>query len=321
MKKNLFSLLLALGIIFYFILTPMILNSPILRESSFTTLMYIALAISLNILMGFTGYVSFGHVVFFGIGGYITFALLYYYKISLFLALILAGIFAALIAALLGSVVLNLRGAYFAIATIGINEAVKSLVNNLEFLGGAEGLFFNMKIYKSYGGPQNALWLSFYLLGIITIVVLIISYLIKHSKFGLGLFAIREDEDAASTLGVNTKLFKTIAFMISAFFPAVVGGIFFFKNGSIDPGSAFSLTKSVEMIFMVMLGGIGTILGPVLGAITYDKIKETLLVSEAFKNLHLTISGIILLLIVLFVPEGIIGFLRRKIKVLKNILD
>ncbi|HIP93415.1 MAG TPA: branched-chain amino acid ABC transporter permease [Desulfurobacteriaceae bacterium] len=321
MKKNLFSLLLALGIIFYFILTPMILNSPILRESSFTTLMYIALAISLNILMGFTGYVSFGHVVFFGIGGYITFALLYYYKISLFLALILAGIFAALIAALLGSVVLNLRGAYFAIATIGINEAIKSLVNNLEFLGGAEGLFFNMKIYKSYGGPQNALWLSFYLLGIITIVVLIISYLIKHSKFGLGLFAIREDEDAASTLGVNTKLFKTIAFMISAFFPAVVGGIFFFKNGSIDPGSAFSLTKSVEMIFMVMLGGIGTILGPVLGAITYDKIKETLLVSEAFKNLHLTISGIILLLIVLFVPEGIIGFLRRKIKVLKNILD
>jgi len=321
MKKNLFSLLLALGIIFYFILTPMILNSPILRESSFTTLMYIALAISLNILMGFTGYVSFGHVVFFGIGGYITFALLYYYKISLFLALIFAGIFAALIAALLGSVVLNLRGAYFAIATIGINEAIKSLVNNLEFLGGAEGLFFNMKIYKSYGGPQNALWLSFYLLGIITIVVLIISYLIKHSKFGLGLFAIREDEDAASTLGVNTKLFKTIAFMISAFFPAVVGGIFFFKNGSIDPGSAFSLTKSVEMIFMVMLGGIGTILGPVLGAITYDKIKETLLVSEAFKNLHLTISGIILLLIVLFVPEGIIGFLRRKIKVLKNILD
>ena len=321
MKKGFFSLLLALAIIFYFILTPIIFKSPILRENSFTTLMYIALAISLNILMGFTGYVSFGHVVFFGIGGYITFSLLYYYNISLFLALVLAGIFAAIIAGLLGLVVLNLRGAYFAIATIGINEAVKSLVNNLEFLGGAEGLFFNMKIYKSYGGPQNALWLSFYLLGIITVLALIISYLIKHSKFGLGLFAIREDEDAASTLGVNTKLFKTIAFMISAFFPAVIGGIFFFKNGSIDPESAFSLTRSVEMIFMVMLGGIGTILGPVLGAITYDKIKETLLVSEAFKNLHLTISGIILLLIVLFVPEGIIGFLRRKIKVLKNILD
>jgi len=321
MKKNLFSLFLVLAIILYFILTPIIFSSPILRESSFTTLMYIGLAISLNILMGFTGYVSFGHVVFFGIGGYLTFALLYYYKISLFLALVFAGTFAALIAALLGSVVLNLRGAYFAIATIGINEAIKSLVNNLEFLGGAEGLFFNMKIYKSYGGPQNALWLSFYLLGIVTIVVLITSYLIKHSKFGLGLFAIREDEDAASTLGVNTKVFKIIAFMISAFFPAVIGGIFFFKNGSIDPESAFSLTRSVEMIFMVMLGGIGTILGPVLGAVTYDKIKETLLVSEAFKNLHLTISGIILLLIVLFVPEGIVGFLRRKIKVFKNILD
>ena len=321
MKKSLFSLFLALAIIFYFILNPIIFNSPILREASFTTLMYIALAISLNILMGFTGYVSFGHVVFFGIGGYISFALLYYYKIPLFLALFLAGIFAAIIAGLLGFIVLNLRGAYFAIATIGINEAVKALVNNLEFLGGAEGLFFNMKIYKAYGGPQNALWLSFYLLAIITIIALITSYIIKHSKFGLGLFAIREDEDAASTLGVNTKLFKTIAFMISAFFPGVIGGIFFFKNGSIDPASAFSLTKSVEMIFMVMLGGIGTILGPVLGAITYDKIKETLLISETFKNLHLTISGLILLLIVLFVPEGIVGFLRKKIKILKNILD
>ncbi len=321
MKKSFSSIFLALMIIFYFILNPIISNSPILREASFTTLMYIALAISLNILMGFTGYVSFGHVVFFGIGGYISFVLLYYYKISIFLALLFAGIFATIIACLLGLVVLNLRGAYFAIATIGINEAIKALVNNLEFLGGAEGLFFNMKIYKAYGGAQNALWLSFYLLGIITIIALITSYIIKHSKFGLGLFAIREDEDAASTLGVNTKLFKTIAFMISAFFPAIIGGIFFFKNGSIDPGSAFSLTKSVEMIFMVMLGGIGSILGPVLGAITYDKIKETLLVSETFKNLHLTISGLILLLIVLFVPEGIVGFLRKKIKVLKNILD
>ena len=321
MKKGLFSLLISTFIILYFLFLPIIKSSPILREASFTTLMYIGLAISLNILMGFTGYVSFGHVVFFGIGGYTTFTLLYYYNFPLILALLIAGILSALIAGLLGFVVLNLRGAYFAIATIGINEAVKALVNNLDFLGGAEGLFFNMKIYKAYGGPQNALWLSFYLIGLVTLIALIVSYFIKHSKFGLGLFSIREDEDAASTLGVNTKLFKTLTFMLSAFFPAIIGGIFFFKNGSIDPQSAFSLTKSVEMIFMVMLGGLGTILGPVLGAVTYDKIKEALLVSETFKNLHLTISGIILLLIVLFVPEGIVGFLRKKIKPLKNILD
>ncbi|WP_022846387.1 MULTISPECIES: branched-chain amino acid ABC transporter permease [unclassified Desulfurobacterium] len=321
MKKHLgfiVSLLIILACGAY----PIVTGSPMAREDMFVMLSYIGLALSLNVLMGFTGYVSFGHVVFFGIGGYTTFALIYHYGIGLVPALIAGGLVAALIAGLLGMAVLNLRGAYFAIATIGINEAFKTLISNIDYLGGAEGLFFNLrKAYSPYGGSQKALWYSFIILVIVTLTALIVSFLVKRSKFGLGLFSIREDEDAAKVLGINTKLYKTLAFMISAFFPGIIGGLFFFKNGSIDPNSAFHLLKSVEMIFMVMLGGIGTIFGPVVGALTYEEIRSYLLINPTFKDLHLAISGVILLLIVLFIPDGIVGFLRRKVKFFKEVFE
>ncbi|SNR64956.1 branched-chain amino acid ABC transporter permease [Desulfurobacterium atlanticum] len=320
--KKYFGFILSLIILAGCGVYPLLTGSPMARENMFLLLSYVGLALSLNILMGFTGYVSFGHVVFFGIGGYTTFALIYHYGMNLIPALLIGGLVSALIATLIGLAVLNLRGAYFAIATIGINEAFRALISNVDYLGGAEGLFFNLrKAYSAYGGSQKALWISFILLTVITVMVLIVNFLIKHSKFGLGLFSIREDEDAAKVLGINTALYKTVAFAISAFFPGVIGGLFFFKNGSIDPGSAFHLLKSVEMIFMVMLGGIGTVFGPVIGAITYEQIRAFLLVNPTFKDLHLAISGVVLLLIVLFVPEGIVGFLRKRFKFFREVFE
>jgi len=155
----------------------------------------------------------------------------------------------------------------------------------------------------------------------VTIAVIVVSWYIKKSKFGLGLMAIREDEDAAITLGVNTKMYKTTAYALSAFFPGMVGAIFFFKNGNIEPEVAFHLVKSIEMIFMVMLGGFGTVTGPLIGAIVYERIRGILLVSEMFKALHIAISGIILLLIVLFMPRGIIGFVRDKISAIRRFVE
>ncbi len=320
MKKYL-SLLASIAVVLAIGFAPILTGSPMLRESIFIMLMFIGLAVSLNILMGYTGYVSFGHVVFYGIGGYTTFVLISFFHMGLVTALIISGIVGALVALVIGLPVLRLRGAYFAIATIGINEAVKALVMNIDKIGGAEGMFFNMSVYSSYGGAQKALWYSFYLMVAVVLLTVVVSFFVKHSKFGLGLFAIREDEDAAKVLGVNTTLYKTLAFMISAFFPAMIGGIFFFKNGSIDPESAFHLLKSVEMIFMVMLGGFGTVLGPIAGAIAYDEIRSYLIINPTFKDLHLAISGLILLLIVLFVPEGVVGFLKRKVKALKEVFD
>ncbi len=303
------------------IAVPVVTGSVTAREGVFLILMYVSLAVSLNIILGYTGYVSFGHIVFYGIGGYVAFYLMKFHGIYLIPAMILGGLGAALAAFALGEAVLRLRGAFFAIATIGVNEAIKALVNNLNFIGGAEGLFFNFKIYRTYGGAAKAIWFSYYTMAAVTIITVIAAYLIKNSKFGLGLMAIREDEDAAIILGVNAKRYKSLAYAASAFFPGMVGAVFFFKAGNIEPHDAFHLMKSIEMIFMVMLGGYGNVTGAVTGALVYERLKGYLLVSPLFKNLHMAISGVILLLIVLFMPQGIIGFIREKSKKLRGILE
>ena len=326
MKENLrnltdISLLWLLAVIVVMVVIPPLTNSITMREDIFLILQYIALAASLNIILGFTGYVSFGHIVYYGIGGYVAFALMYFYNVHLIPAMLAGGIVAAVIAYLLGEAVLRLRGAYFAIATIGVNEAVKALVNNLDFLGGSAGLFFNFKVYNSYGGAGNAIWLAYYLMAILAIIVIAANYLIKKSKFGLGLMSIREDEDAAIVLGIDTKKYKSLAYMLSAFFPGMVGAIFFFKNGNIEPVNAFHLLKSIEMIFMVVLGGFGTVTGPFVGSLLYERIRGILLVNPLFKDLHMAVAGIILLMLILFVPSGVIGYLRDKVATLRRYVE
>ncbi len=321
MKKPDISLWWITVAVIVLIVIPVVTKSPILRESVFLILLYMTLALSLNIILGYTGYVSFGHIVYYGIGGYVTFSLIYFYGINLIVAMIIGGLFAAAIAYSLGQAILKLRGAYFAIATIGVNEAVKALVNNLDAIGGAEGLYFNIKVYNAYGGAENAIWLSYYLMSALIIITLIVNWYIKKSKFGLGLMAIREDEDAAIILGVDTRKYKSLAYMLSALFPGIAGGIFFFKNGNIEPENAFHLVKSIEMIFMVMLGGFGTVTGPVLGALVYERIRGLLLINPLFKNLHIAISGVVLLLIVLFMPSGIIGYVREKIAKIRRYIE
>ena len=300
---------------------PAATGNIILRETIFIILLYISLAASLNIILGYTGYVSFGHIVFYGIGGYVAISLINTYNANIILAMIVGGAIAAAFAYSLGQAILKLRGAYFAIATIGVNEAIKALVENLNQIGGAEGIFLNIKVYSQYGGAENAIWLAYYLMLILTICVIIVNWYIKKSKFGLGLMAIREDEDAAIVAGVNTKSYKCIAYALSALFPGIAGAIFFFKNGNIEPGSAFNIVQSIEMIFMVMLGGFGTVSGPFIGSVIYERIRGYLLMSEIFKNLHMAVSGILLLLIILFMPRGVVGYVRDRIAAIRRYLE
>lgn len=291
------------------------------REHSFTLLMFVGLAASLNLLLGFTGYVSFGHIVFFGLGGYSGFYFLSQQDLPLLLAAVLGGLVSAILAALIGLAVLRLRGAYFALATIGVNEAARAFVSNFQPFGGATGLFVNYSAYQAFGGPGPALWTTFLYLWLVVLVVVILSYLIKNSRFGLGLLAIREDEDAAMVMGVKAPRAKTIAYVLSAFFPGVIGTLYFFKNGNVEPGDAFQLHMSIEMLVMVMLGGMGTITGPILGAAAYQGLRGYLITSPIFKNLHLALSGIFLLLIVLFVPAGAVGWLRERFFKIRQVLE
>jgi len=312
---------LTLAIVFVWGLVVLLLGTDIMRESAFTLIMFVALASSLNILLGYTGYVSFGHIVFFGLGGYTGFYFLVKHGWSLYAACVAGGVLSALLAGLIGLAVLRLRGAYFALATIGINEAARAFVSNFEPFGGATGLALDFSVYLKYGGAGKALWTTFTVLWVTTLAVILVSLLVKHSRFGLGLMAIREDEDAAMVMGVKTPQAKTLTFMMSAFFPGVIGTLYFFKNGNVEPGDAFQLHMSIEMLVMVMLGGQGTVLGPLAGAVTYQGLRGYLLTSPIFKNLHLAVAGVVLLLIILFVPAGAVGWVRDRLPKLRRWLE
>jgi branched-chain amino acid transport system permease protein len=291
---------------------PIITQKASTREEVFTVLLSVVLASSLNILMGYTGYVSFGHIVFFGLGGYVGLYLMIVQGWSLWTAAMAGGLAAGLLALILGQSILRLRGSYFALATIGINEAMRAFINNFEPFGGPIGLSLNFQTYRDYGGAAQALWLVYYIVLALALGNVILSYVVKNSKFGLGLMAIREDEDAAEVMGVVTPRSKTWAYVLSAILPGVVGVLFFFKNGNIEPPQAFRLQMSIELLVMVMLGGYGTVFGPVLGAFGYQRLRGLLLTSDLFKNIQLSVAGVLLLGIILFIPAGAVGWLRNR---------
>ncbi len=296
-------------------------GSASLRETIFTLLWYVAFASSLNIMLGYTGYVSFGHIVFFGLGGYVGFYTLSALRWPLPLAVLAGGLAAAALALLLGLSILRLRGAYFALSTIGINEAMRAFINNFKPFGGPTGMSLNFSVYNAYGGAAQALWLTYYAVLFLTVLVIVVSYLVKTSKFGLGLVSIREDEDAAMVMGVRAPRTKTWALVISSIVPGMIGVLFFFKNGNVEPADAFRLHLSIEMIVMVMLGGQGTVLGPVLGAAAYQRLRTYLLTHETFADLQLVFAGVSLLIIVLFIPAGVVGWLRGHVRWLRPVIE
>jgi len=301
-------------------LWPVITGNATNRESAFTILKAVALASSLNILLGYTGYVSFGHIVFYGFGGYVGIYLLGEKGWSIWTAMLAGGIASGLLAFLLGTAILRLRGAYFALATIGINEAMRAFINNFDLFGGPTGITLHFSIYKEYGGAAQALQTAFYIAAGLAGLAVLLSYTVRVSKFGLGLLAIRENEDAAEVMGVVAPTAKTWAYVFSAIVPGMIGVLFFFKNGNVEPHDAFPLHASIELLVMVMLGGQGTVLGPILGAFAYQGMRGYLVTSPIFKDIQLSVSGALLLLIVLFIPAGAIGWLRQRVPLLRRVL-
>jgi len=292
-------------------LVPLWLDDVQLRESLLLACVYITLASNLNLMIGYAGYVNFGNIVFFGLGGYVCVYLIDSWRWPLVAAALAAGFSVSAVALVFGLGILRLRGAFFALATIGVNEAVKAFVANFEPWGGATGIYLSLDAYGSLGGPMQALWTAYLLIIAVTGLSLLLSWGIKNSKFGLGLLAIGENEDAAAVLGVPTPRYKALVYSVSAFLPAVVGGLYFFKSGIIEPTGAFDLSFSIEAIVMVMLGGSGTVAGPAIGAALYEELRGVLLVTETFSHFQLVIAGALLLLIVLFIPGGLMGWIHR----------
>jgi branched-chain amino acid transport system permease protein len=319
LRRPLFWLSLAVAAVFAYL--PLRGNNISLREDLILVAVSIILASNLNLMIGYTGYVNFGHIVFYGLGGYVGLYLATVRGWNLVLAAVVAGLAVSVFAFVLGLGILRLRGAYFALATIGVLVAVQAFVANFDPWGRSTGLYVSFEAYEPLGGAVRALWLTYFLVVAIMALSLILSLSIKISKFGLGLFAIREDEDAARVLGVNTTVYKSIVFCVSAFLPAMTGALMFFKNGMIDPSIAFEFLLSLEGIVMLMLGGQGTVTGAALGAGLYERLRSYLLTSPRLSNFHLVIAGGLLLLVVLFAPGGLIGWLYRLLPRSREVLE
>jgi branched-chain amino acid transport system permease protein len=304
-----------------FIYIPLRTNNVTLREDLILVAISIILASNLNLMIGYTGYVNFGHIVFYGLGGYVGLYLATVRHWNLVASALAAGVAVSLFALLLGLGILRLRGAYFALATIGILQAVQSFVSNFDPWGRSTGMYLSFENYEPLGGAMRALWLTYYMLIGVMALSMILSLGIKISKFGLGLFAIREDEDAAVVLGVNTTTAKAIIYSVSAFLPAVAGTLMFYKNGMIDPSIAFEFIASLEGIVMLMLGGKGTVVGAALGGGMYERLRSYLLTSPRLSNFHLVISGGLLLLVILFAPGGLIGWLYSLVPRSRKVIE
>ncbi|MGH7277464.1 MAG: branched-chain amino acid ABC transporter permease [Candidatus Rokuibacteriota bacterium] len=271
--------------------------------------MWIALAGSWNLISGLTGYVSFGHVAFFGAGAYATAILVTAWDWPWLLASLAGGLAACLVAILIGYPCLRLKGPYFAIAMLGLNEVLRALVSYFDGLtGGGSGLSLptldaSTEIYYAMGG--------------VAIAVTLLTYLIITSRFGLRLMTIREDEMAAEAMGIDTFRHKLYAFLLSAAAPGIVGGLTARDQGYIEPISVFPLLTTVTMIVMVLFGGKGTVWGPVLGAVVLFVAQE--MVWARFPYFHQLLFGGIIMTVVLLMPRGVLGLLQQKYRLPRTI--
>jgi branched-chain amino acid transport system permease protein len=278
--------------------------------------MYAIMASAFNIICGFAGYVSFGQVAFYGIGAYTTAITMKNWGTSFFLTIPLAGVLGAVIAAVLGFIVLRLRGSYFIIATIGLTLIIDTVVTNFkEVTGGGVGISLPLLPYP--------MWLIktifYYAMLIVMLATLFVSYLIRNSRFGIFLFSIRENEDAAEAMGVNTTRYKILAFTISALFTAMAGGIYAPYMSYIDPPTVFAISTTIMIILMTVFGGRGTLLGPVIGAAILICLSD-FLIGLIASELNMAIYGALLVAVIIFMPHGIIGVIREKLPRLRNIL-
>jgi branched-chain amino acid transport system permease protein len=304
-----------------FVLAPLPGNDVELRESLALAAVYITLASNLNLMLGYAGYINFGSIVFFGLGGYICIWLVDAHGWPLAASLAAAAVGVSALSLVFGFGILRLRGPFFALSTIGIVEGVQAFTENFSPWGGSSGIYISPQVFQALGGPARALWVIYFALVAVMGASLYLSYGIKTSKFGLGLLAIGQNEDAAAILGVPTSRYKALAYSTSAFLPAIAGGLYFFKGAFIQPSDAFDLTLSTETIVICMLGGQGTVTGVALGAYLYEGLRGYLLTSSTFSNFQLTIAGVLLLLIVLFFPSGLMGFIYSRFPRTQKVLE
>ena len=262
----------------------------------------IVLASAWNLLGGFAGQVSLGYSAFVGIGAYTT-VLLANAGWNPWVTLPVGAVLAVLFSVVVGLPTFRLRGPYFSIATIGVGEAVRVIASGMEFTGGSSGLRMpsaNFHFLSNYYGMA----------GLALLTVALVAW-VRVSAFGMALEAIRQDIDAAEALGIHSTRYKLYAHALSAAMVGAGGGLFAMNFQYISPGSVFDFPLSLRIVLMPIVGGIGTLLGPVLGAVLFGYLQIKLLASPTLRDFNLFIYGGLLMLVMLFEPRGIVGVWER----------
>ena len=264
-----------------------------------TAAIFILLALSLNIITGYAGQAMMGQAAFFGIGAY-TAAILTTRGVNFWLALLAGMAMAGLFGAALGVISMRLQADFLAITTIGINFVMVALFNNMKITGGSLGLTVKKPtIFGVKFGNQQ----FFFLTAILVVILCLLIVKMKRSWFGMALASINNDPAAASSFGINVHKYQILAFIIGTSISGLAGGIYAHRMGFIA-SSDFAFTVSIEVLSMVVIGGIGTIRGPIFGGILLSFLPEILRFADNYRSL---VYGFLLVLMVRFMPEGLIG--------------
>ncbi|MCC6194521.1 MAG: branched-chain amino acid ABC transporter permease [Burkholderiales bacterium] len=273
------------------------LGNASLVQFGITTLLLATLAQSWNIIGGYAGYASFGNSVFYGLGSYGTAIAMTQWHWPFAAGLVVGALVAVAFAFALGLAVLRLRGHYFSICTLALAEVMIAIVSNLDIAGRNTGL-----VLPLLRGDALFYELALGLLAATTLCV----WWIARSRFGFGLVAIRENEAAAAVMGVDTTLYKVLAFALSGFFTSLAGGIHAYWITFLDPASAFDIGLNVKMMIMAVFGGPGSVLGPVAGAFLLSAVSEVL--STEISTLAGLFFGVVIVVAVVFMPRGLVDF-------------
>jgi branched-chain amino acid transport system permease protein len=271
-------------------------------------LMFVALAYSWNLISGYTGYVSFGQVLFFGYGAMATALMIIHWELPWLLAVALAGVSGGLVAVPLGAVMLRLRGIFFALGMFGLVFVASLVCSQWDLVGGSTGL-----VVPGVLEPTKVI----VVMAVIAALGFLLTFWVSRSSFGLMAMAVRDDEEAAAASGVPTTRVKVTAFALSAVLPAAAGGVVAYNRAFIDHSTVFDGTMDLQIIVFVLAGGIGTLWGPMIGAVVLTLASDR--ISEALPDYELALFGLLVILITLFLPGGLAsaaarwGWLRRDV--------
>lgn len=309
--------ILGVGLIILLVF-PAAVTSQYWQHVMVMTLMAAVLASSWNILGGYAGYTSLGHAAFFGLGAYLVAITDNRFGWHPFISTWFLGLVVMAVALVLGWISLRTQGSAFVVVTIAMVFIFRLLALNLpDITNGARGM---TQPRPGWGGvqwsPEFIKVPFFYIMLLLLILTVGASWWIRHSKFGLGLIAIREDQGKAEAIGIDTMMYKVLAFGISAYFVGVAGGLYSYFLTYVEPMFVFDIFLSVTMVLTAILGGRGTLWGPVLGAFIMQPLNNWVIGTFGGTQIHLTVFGGILLLVMLFMPQGILpaltGQLRRR---------